>query len=98
MIISRFSDINLPKATVKDFVIQQQVDEAFGQFEARVCSAARSAAMQVVSIQIPDGACRKRSGSGQSDGIAAGRRLSEMTGAELVALASDGIPLSSVNN
>jgi hypothetical protein len=57
---------------------------------------ARSAAMQVVPIIVPNGACRTQ--SAQIDEVTKARRLSELTGAEIVALANNGIPLSAVSD
>jgi hypothetical protein len=60
-IISQFGDFDLPGATVENTVIRQGADEVFSQFEARVRAAARSAAMRVVPVLVPNGACRNQS-------------------------------------
>src|SRR5262245_57615462 len=91
VIISQFCDVDLPNATVKNTLIRQGADEVFSQFEARVRAAARSAAMQVIPILVPNGGCRSQ--PAQIDELTTARRLSELTGAEIMALANNGIPL-----
>jgi hypothetical protein len=96
VIIRRFSSFDVPSAILGNTVIEQNPEEVFSRFEARAVSAARSAATPCVAVEVPDGSCRKR--SEQVDRFTTDRAFWDVTGAEFVALANHGVPLSSVSN
>lgn len=69
----------------------------FGIFEARVIDAAKAAGTSWgVWISVPDGCC-ERPQAGRADNQLLEKKLHQMTGSEIVALAKQGVSLSRVN-
>lgn len=93
IILRDFSDYTLPHAHIGNSgtVLEQAPEELFETFQARAINAAKAAgATWGLSISVPDGCCEPAQAV-QADK----KKLNEMTGAQIVALAKQGLPLSS---